>query len=175
MPLQYLHSRLKLAYGSLAFLALTMLGYGLYAQYVQGFEPCPICYFQRLMIGALGLAWLLNALTKAAAKSQLALQLLLCIGGTTLAIRHLWIQTHPEITKGSCSMGIQYMLDSYPFLDVVLKSWKGTQDCTDTSWRILGLTAPVWLIVLFTGTLLISILLYYVSQRSANHSANHSV
>ncbi|MES2206221.1 MAG: disulfide bond formation protein B [Pseudomonadota bacterium] len=170
MRFQSLQSKLKLMYGSLAFLALAMLGYGLYAQHVQGFEPCPICYFQRLMIGALGLAWLLNALTKKAATSQLMLQLLLCISGATLAIRHLWIQTHPEVAKGSCSMGIQYMLDSYPFLDVVLKSWKGTQDCTDTSWRILGLTAPVWLIALFAGAMLVSILLYYFSQRKVSHS-----
>ncbi len=138
-------------YSGCALGCFSMLGFGLYAQYIQGFEPCPLCYFQRLVIGILGFAWMVNALYRRATILQLMIQLLLCLLGNGLAIRHAWIQIHPDVAKGTCGMGIQYMLDSYPFLEVILKSWKGTVDCTDASWRILGMTAPMWLILVFTG------------------------
>ena len=67
-------------------------------------------------------------------------------------------------------MGIQYMIDSYPYSEVILKSWKGTVDCTDASWRILGLTAPAWLAMLFTGALIASIFLYKTTRRKVKHS-----
>lgn len=157
-------------YGALAAASLAMLSYGLYAQYVQKFEPCPICYFQRMVIGLLGIAWLINAFFRRALRAQVTLQLLLCSTGAALALRHLWIQTHPDVAKGSCGMGIQYMLDSYPFLEVLLKSWKGTVDCTDASWRILGLTAPVWLTLLFAGAAGITFMSYRLARRTAHHS-----
>ena len=37
------------------------LGYAYYAQFVQGFEPCPLCIFQRLALAAVGLVFLAAA------------------------------------------------------------------------------------------------------------------
>ena len=39
-----------------------MLGYALYAEKYLGFEPCPLCMFQRVCIGAMGIVFLIAAL-----------------------------------------------------------------------------------------------------------------
>jgi protein dithiol:quinone oxidoreductase len=170
--MQKLDKQLSLGYLGLAGAAFSMLAYGFYAQYIQGFEPCPLCYFQRCAIGALGLAWLVNACCiHRFHRLQCITQLSFGTLGLGLSLRHLWVQLHPEVAKGSCGMGIQYMIDTYPLTDVILRSWKGTTDCTDTSWRILGFTAPVWLALLFAGAMILSYFLY----RYRRHTLQHSV
>jgi hypothetical protein len=41
---------------------LGMMGYALYAERVLGFEPCPLCMFQRVGVVVLGAVFLLAAL-----------------------------------------------------------------------------------------------------------------
>jgi disulfide bond formation protein DsbB len=159
-------------YGGLSFSCCLFLAYAFYAQYVQHFEPCPLCYFQRAVIIILGILWLINTCAvRRLTGLQFGLQILFCLLGNALAVRHLWIQLYPETAKGSCGMGIQYMMDTYPFLEVILKSWKGTIDCTDASWRILGLTAPAWLILLFSGMTLLTIFAYVRRPLTSQPSA----
>jgi protein dithiol:quinone oxidoreductase len=159
--------RSQYLYGGLSFSCFLFLAYAFYAQYVQHFEPCPLCYFQRIVIALLSITWLINMLVRCLPALQLSMQLCLCTLGNILAGRHLWIQMHPDVAKGSCGMGIQYMIDSYPFLEVILKSWKGTVDCADASWRMLHLTAPAWLIIIFTGMTIISLFAYALRTPSS--------
>ena len=37
-----------------------MLGYAIYAEKYLGYVPCPLCMFQRVCIGALGLVFLIE-------------------------------------------------------------------------------------------------------------------
>ncbi|MFX9532743.1 disulfide bond formation protein B, partial [Acinetobacter baumannii] len=84
----------------LGFLACAgLMGYALYAQHVQGFEPCPLCIFQRVAVIALGVVFLLGALHgprgRGGRAAWGALALLAAGAGIAVAGRHVWLQNLP--------------------------------------------------------------------------------
>ncbi|MDH3977704.1 MAG: disulfide bond formation protein B, partial [Gammaproteobacteria bacterium] len=54
-----MHQLLSVRYGNLlGFLAcLGLMGFALFAQYVLGMEPCPLCTFQRLAVIFMGVVF----------------------------------------------------------------------------------------------------------------------
>jgi len=48
-----------------ALVCFGMLGYAIYAEKVLGYVPCPLCMFQRVCIGALGIVFLVAGLHRA--------------------------------------------------------------------------------------------------------------
>ena len=46
-------------------------------------------------------------------------------------------------------MGISYMLESMPFLDVLKKVYAGSGECAEKGWEFLGLAIPGWTFVFF--------------------------
>ncbi len=128
-----------------------LIAYALYLQYVQMLEPCPMCWFQRVAVVALGLVFLIGAVMnpgKPGAKLIAWLALLTGGGGAALAARHLYIQSLPGDALPSCGMGISYMLESLPFTDVLVRALKGSVECNKID-LILGLPIPAWTLLFF--------------------------
>ena len=48
-----------------ALTCFAMLGYAIYAEKVLGYVPCPLCMFQRVCIGTLGIVFLVAGLHRA--------------------------------------------------------------------------------------------------------------
>jgi disulfide bond formation protein DsbB len=46
-------------------------------------------------------------------------------------------------------MGLNYMLDSMPFTDVIAKVFAGSGECAEKSWELMGLAIPGWTLVFF--------------------------
>jgi len=159
-PLNYFPSRRSAyAFGFAACAAL--MAYAFYLQYVLLVEPCPMCWFQRVAVVAVALVFLVAAIAnpgRSGARVVAWLTLLTGGSGIALAARHLWIQSLPADQLPSCGMGITYMLESLPFLDVFARALKGSVECNKID-LVLGLPIPAWTLLFFVGAVIAALLL----------------
>jgi disulfide bond formation protein DsbB len=139
----------------LAFLACAgLIGYALYLQYGLGLEPCPLCFFQRLVVICMGIVFLAAAVQnpgRAGAWVYAVFATLFGLAGVALAGRHIWIQNLPPAQVPACGMGIEYMLDTLPFFDVVKRTLAGSGECAVKDWEFIGLSIPGWTFVFFVA------------------------
>src|SRR5574340_1754230 len=101
-----------------------LIAWALWLQYGKGLEPCPLCIFQRVAVIAVGIVFLLAALhnpRKAGATFYAVLTLVTAGAGALRAARHVWGQALPPALVPACGPGLNYMLDTLPFTDVVRK------------------------------------------------------
>ncbi len=135
----------------LGFLACAgLMAYALYAEYVLYLEPCPLCIFQRLGVIAMGVIFALAALhNPGVAGSRVYAGLLFIATAATVAVaaRHIWLQNLPEDLVPACGAGLEYMLETIPLADVLAQVFQGSGECAEVSWRFLGLTMPVWVLI----------------------------
>ena len=159
-PLNVFPSR-RSAYLTGFLICAGLIAYALYLQYVQMLEPCPMCWFQRVAVVLLGLFFSLGAfLNPGRPGAKIVAWLVLLAGGVgaVLAARHLYIQSLPADALPSCGMGITYMLDSMPFLDVFARALKGSVECNKID-LILGLPIPAWTLIFFIAAVIAAFLL----------------
>lgn len=145
-----------------------LMSYAFYLQYVKELEPCPMCWFQRVALLAMGLVFLAAALTnpgRPGAKLYAWLTLLTGGIGAALSARHLYIQSLPSDQLPSCGMGITYMLESLPFLDVFARALKGSTECNKID-LILGLPIPAWNLAFFLVAVIAAFLLIHFKHSS---------
>jgi disulfide bond formation protein DsbB len=130
------------------------MAYALYAQHALGYEPCPLCIFQRVAVIALGalflLAWL-HGPRVTGARVYAALLGLTALLGAFVAWRHLWIIAQPPGTVAECGASLDYMLDVLPLREVLAKVLSGSGECAKVDWRFLGLTMPAWVLISLVG------------------------
>lgn len=143
-----------------AVVCFALYGYALYAQHVLGFEPCPLCMFQRFGVIALGAAFVLAAglaLPKGrwGGFTAVALVLLATMVAAGVAGRHVYVQAQPAGTYESCGASLDWMLEINPLLDVIRKVLSAPGDCANIDWSFLGLAMPAWVLAwaLALGTL----------------------
>ncbi|GHA90586.1 disulfide bond formation protein B [Cognatilysobacter bugurensis] len=143
--------RAQCALGALACAAL--LAYALHAQFNLGFEPCPLCSFQRIAFAALGLVFLIGAVHAPAGTGGRrvygVLGMLAGVAGIAVAGNHVRLQHLPPDQVPACGPGLDYMLDSMPLGGVVQKVMTGSGECANVDWTFLGLSMPGWSLVWF--------------------------
>jgi protein dithiol:quinone oxidoreductase len=153
----------KLPYALLT-LCLLMLAWAYYLQYVEEMEPCPLCYFQRVVIIAFAVILAVNAWLKPWLSASLLA--LFSLTGIGIAGRHIYIQNLPADQVPACGQGITYMLESLPLLDVFAKVLKGSGECAKRD-LFLGLTLPTWTLLFFIGMLLYSVTTLWSHSRQS--------
>jgi disulfide bond formation protein DsbB len=159
-PLNLFPSR-RVAYAFGFAVCAALMGYAFYLQYVKELEPCPMCWFQRGALLLMALVFLIGAIvnTETRGAKRLAFATSLTGGlGIFLAARHLYIQSLPADQLPSCGMGITYMLDSLPFLEVFGRALKGSVECNKID-LILGLPIPAWNLIFFVLAVIAAFLL----------------
>lgn len=144
--------RIQFLFGFL--ICASLLGYSVFAQYGQMFEPCPLCIFQRLAMAATGLIALVGALHGPASiggRRAYGLLAFLAAGtGAAIAARHVWIQHLPADQVPECGPGLSYMLESMPsYLSVVRKVLAGSGECAKVDWTLFGFSMPEWTLLCF--------------------------
>lgn len=140
----------------LGFLACAgLMGYALYAQHVQGFEPCPLCIFQRVAVIALGVVFLLGALHGPRGRGGRAawgvLALLAAGAGIAVAGRHVWLQNLPPDQVPACGPPFEFMRETLPLAELVSKVLRGSGECANIDWTLLGLSMPAWVLISFAA------------------------
>jgi disulfide bond formation protein DsbB len=136
---------------ALGFLACAcLMGYALYAQYVLGLQPCPLCIFQRIATIVTGILFLIATIHNprgGGARIYGALITLAALGGMLISARHVWIQAQPPGTVAACGADLNYLLEIMPVTDVISKVLTGSGECGTVDWTFLGLSMPWWVAI----------------------------
>ncbi|MEC9376193.1 MAG: disulfide bond formation protein B [Pseudomonadota bacterium] len=130
-----------------SFFCALLMSYALFAQYVLGLEPCPLCIFQRISVITLGAIFLIAALYNPSRISSLIYSVLIFFVsgiGIGLAGRHIWLQNLPAEKVPACGPGLDFMLNSFPFSQVLKIVLSGSGECAIVDWSFLGLSMPSW-------------------------------
>lgn len=127
-----------------------LMAYALYAQHVLGLEACPLCIFQRVALISLGLVLLVAGLhAPRGARVYGLLAVLVAATGAGIAGWHVYLQNLPPDRVPACGPGLEYMLDAFPFVEVLEMVFTGSGECADVNWQFLGLSMPGWVLVWF--------------------------
>lgn len=122
-----------------------------YAEGVLGLLPCPLCMFQRVCIGALGVVFLVAALHPARRTGSVVYGVLLfLVAGATVWVagRHVWIQSQPPGTVPACGAPLDALMQMFPLLEVVRRVMTGGGECGVVDWTFLGISMPGWVLVM---------------------------
>jgi disulfide bond formation protein DsbB len=136
------------------FACVGMMACALYFQYGMGLEPCPLCVFQRVGTIALGLAFLLAAIHNPAGWGRGVYVMFVPIvglAGAAVSARHVWLQNLPKDQVPACGPDLNFMFDTFPFLEVLSTVLSGSGECAKIAWQFLGLSMPAWVMILLGG------------------------
>lgn len=140
--LHFLDSPARTA-GLLGLVCAGLVGASYFVQHVVGIEPCPLCIIQRFTYLGLMPVFFLAAMAPAHGRTQRALlwtAAMLALGGLGIAGYQTYLQLFPAPLVAQCSASLSYMLDSMAVTEVLAKLLHAGGDCSDTSFKVLGLT-----------------------------------
>ncbi len=152
------------------------LAFALYLQHFKGFEPCPMCIFQRVAMAGAGVFFLLGALHAPQGGERwvyAGLADLSAIAGAVIAGRHVWLQGLPADQVPACGPTLDYLLGMFPVNEVVTMVLKGDGNCAKIDAQWLGLSLPMWTMIGFIGLSLwamVTVILPHLSARRASSS-----
>ncbi len=142
-PLSYLFASPVRGAILLGLVCCGLVGASFFVQHVLGVEPCPLCIIQRLTYLGLIPVFFAAALMRPHGRAQRTLFWtagILTLGGLGVAGYQTYLQVYPPSEVASCSASLSYMLDNMAITDVLTQLLHATGDCSDTSFKILGLT-----------------------------------
>lgn len=129
-----------------------LIAYALYLQYYEYQNPCPLCILQRVVYIVLMVVFLIGALhgpRRVGAYVYSTLLAVISLIGAGIAARHVWLQHLPKDKVPECGPGLGYMLDRFPLFDAIAKIFRGSGECAEAGWRLLGLSIAEWSLVWF--------------------------
>ncbi len=124
-----------------------LMGFGLYLQYVEHQDPCPLCMVQRVIFIAILVMFALATLhhpKRIGERIYAVIITLLGLSGIAVAARHIWIQHLPPELVPACGPGLDYMLDTMPMARVLKELMHGSGECAAQGWTFLTLGIPEW-------------------------------
>ncbi len=145
---------------TVSFCCAALLAYALYVQYVDFLDPCPLCVFQRaafLWMGVMALAAFAHNPGPRGRWIYTGLIALGGLGGIAIAGRHIWLQGLPPDQVPECGMGLDYMLETMPFLEVLGSVFRGSGECATIDWTFLGISMPGWTLIWYIGLTAVTI------------------
>jgi protein dithiol:quinone oxidoreductase len=133
-----------------AIVCAAMLGYAIYAEKVLDFVPCPLCMFQRVCVGALGVVFLIAALHPAKRAGAIfygILTFIMAAATCWVAGRHVWIQAQPPGTVPAWGAPLDALMEMFPLSDVIRRVMTGGGECGVIDWTFLGISMPGWVLI----------------------------
>jgi disulfide bond formation protein DsbB len=142
----------RIAYLIAFVICVALIAWALWLQYHEGLDPCPLCIFQRVAVIAAAIVFLIAFIHnpgKTGAAIYAALITLAAGAGAAFAGRQIWLQSLPKDQVPACGMGLNYMLESFPLVDVIKRVLAGSGECAEKAWEFLGLSIAGWTFVFF--------------------------
>lgn len=133
-----------------------------------GYQPCPLCVFQRVAMIGTGLFFLLAAVLGPRGRGRwwVSLPAALCaMAGAGIAGRHVWLQHLPADQVPACGPSLDYLMDVLPWTEVVSTILRGDGNCAKVDLAFLGLALPAWTFIAFAGLGLLALLMPRLSRR----------
>ena len=134
------------------FSCIALMVFGLYLEYVQGLEPCPLCILQRIAYILIILISLMGVIHNPIDIWKIIYKALLfftAIIGACIAGRQVWLQHLPPELVPECGPGLDYMLNVFPFADAIRMILSGSGECAEVQWRFIGLSIAEWSLIVF--------------------------
>lgn len=139
---------------------VAMMAVALYMEHAMGLEPCPLCVSQRIFVILVGF-WALLAFLHHPGRVGKAvygsLGLLSAVAGGAVSSRQLWLQSLPEDQVPACGPGVEYILDTFPFMDALRVMLTGDGNCAEVAWDLFGISIPGWTLIGFIGLALLNL------------------
>ena len=139
-------------------LCAILIAVALYFQYAAGLAPCPLCIVQRVAFMVTGLVLLAGCLHNPRGWGR---RIYGGIGGVAgllgvaVAARHVWLQNLPADRVPECGPGLEFMLQAFPLQKVLGLVLRGSGECAEVQWSLLGLSMPGWSLVWLVALVLL--------------------
>ena len=137
----------------------SLLGYAAYSMKILGLEPCTLCITQQFFYCLIGLSAFVSFLHNPGNTDSRVYSFslsLFSLAGIWISGRQVWLQGLPEDEVPLCGPPLEYIIDVFPFADVINALFMGDGNCAEIPWEFLGLSMAGWslvwfLIILFLG------------------------
>lgn len=142
----------------------------LYLEFGLGLDACPLCQGQRLLLAAFSLTCLgalLHRPGRIGERFYLWAGLVLALGGSALASRHVWLQGLYTAAERSCEQSMTYLLEHGSLVEWLHGLLLGSPECAPINWSFLDLSGPEWSLLAFLG-LTVLVLLRLIGRRRLN-------
>ena len=156
-------------YFLLFFVCHELLITAFYFEIYLGLEPCPLCMVSRAVVFLLGVSFLLAGLHNPQGTVQKIYHgvfSLISALGVFVSARHVYLQSLPKDEVPSCGPSLDYMMDTLSLGEVFKKLMHGSGSCAESNWSFLTLSMPAWMLIIFSGFLIISFLPILKRQRN---------
>ena len=152
---------------------LGMMAVALFMEHILMLKPCMLCYMQRgavILVGLIaGIGFLINSEKLIVYKGFVIGCVIAVLSGSGLSLRQLYLQSLPPELVPSCAPDIDYLLNTLPFLEVLVMAITGDGNCAEVLWSFMGISIPGWTLIGF-----VVILIYLVKiLLSANEIHSH--
>jgi disulfide bond formation protein DsbB len=130
----------------------SLLGYAAYSIKVLGLEACTLCITQQFfycLIGVSSFVAFLHNPHSRASKLYSFFIALFAIAGVWISGRQVWLQGLPEDEVPLCGPPLEYIIDVFPFADVLNALFMGDGNCAEIPWQFLGLSMAGWSLIFF--------------------------
>ena len=139
--------------GVLIFLSCSfLLCFAFYLELIKGLDPCPLCALQRICMAIGGVLALIAALhnpEKLRFRGYAICQALFFSIGGVLAGRQIYLQSLPPDLVPACGPELSYLLEIFPFFEVLRMIILEDGTCAEVLWEFLGFSIPQWAIFSF--------------------------
>lgn len=143
---------------------LSLLGFGLYLEHVQGIEPCPLCAFQRMCYIAVTMIALAAMFHNPGCWQRYiysTLTLIASLIGAGIAGRQVWLQHLPADQVPACGPGLEYMMEVFPFMEAMKMIISGSGECAEVHWTFLTLSIAEWSLICFSLILISTLVITF--------------
>ncbi|SEJ63286.1 disulfide bond formation protein B [Paraburkholderia diazotrophica] len=133
----------------LGLVCVALVGGALYLQFVEHQDPCPLCIIQRYFYLLIAVFAFIGATMRGwrGVRALEVLALLSALGGLSTAVRHVYVQSHPNFSCGFDAL--QPIVDGLPPAHWLPSLFKVAGLCETLYPPILGLSLPQWSLVGF--------------------------
>src|ERR1700704_393856 len=132
-----------------------MLAFGYYLQFGVGLEPCPLCIIQRILLFAVGVAFLVAALHHPADRRGAGIYggvvAFSAAVGIAVAGRHVWLQHLPPEKRPACGPALDYLLSAFGPIEGLSRVLRGSGECGAVDWTLLSFSIPEWTLAAFVA------------------------
>ena len=133
-------------------ICVALLAYAYYAQYIQGYAPCPLCIFQRVELFPLVAVFVFAGIHNPkgwGSRVYAGLGFVAAGLGVFTAGWHVYVQYTPN--PPACLASLEIVMQANPFFDALVRVFQNAGDCTEIDWSFLGLSMPFWVTVWFVA------------------------
>lgn len=145
----------------------SLLGYAAYSMKILGLEACTLCITQQFFYCVIGISAFiafLNNPKPSYSRFYSVFISLAAVAGIWIAGRQVWLQGLPEDEVPLCGPPLEYIIDVFPFADILNALFMGDGNCAEIPWKFLGLSMAGWSLIWFVVIFILSVLAFRKSS-----------